>query len=149
MGLGLIWAGVSEDLIPMVSRTGGVWYEVWKAAALVSWFGSLGAEATGAVARETRCTLWATWTSKCLIPACKRQTGFWWRRYRGIEVTVVLGPVLTYACTLLSQAAYDYLTVLSPVLVDKLRLIYSSKGADSWKNRCLNEGRKLSAGASA
>ena len=91
----------------MINRTGNVGFEVWKAAALVSCFGSLGAEVTGAVARETRCTLLATWTSKCLIPACRRQTGFWWRRYRGIDVTVVLRPILTYTRTLLSQAAYD------------------------------------------
>ena len=36
---------------------------------------SVGAEVTGAVARETRCTQLVTWTSKCLIPAFKRQTG--------------------------------------------------------------------------
>lgn len=70
-------------------------YEVWEFAAFVSWFDSLGAEVTGEVARETRCTQSATWTSKCLIPACKRQTGSWWRRYRGIDVPVVFGLVLT------------------------------------------------------
>lgn len=88
---------------------------MWEPAALVSWFGSLGAEVTGAVARETRCTLWVTWTSKCLIPACKRQTGSWWRRYRGIDITIVFRPVLTYASTLLSQAACgSYCGTLAP-----------------------------------
>ena len=54
-------------------------YEVWEATALVFFFVffglSVGAEVTGAVARETRCTQLVTWTSKCLIPAFKRQTG--------------------------------------------------------------------------
>lgn len=81
----------------MIRRTGNVGYEMWESAALISWFGFLGAEVTGAVARETRCTQLGTWTSKCLIPAYKRQTGSWWRRYRGIDVKVVFGLALTYA----------------------------------------------------
>lgn len=52
-----------------------VGYEVYEAVALIFLFWSPGAEVTGAVARETRCTPLVTWTSKCLIPACKRQTG--------------------------------------------------------------------------
>uniref|UniRef100_A0A671DTB8 Uncharacterized protein n=1 Tax=Rhinolophus ferrumequinum TaxID=59479 RepID=A0A671DTB8_RHIFE len=36
-------------------------------------------QAAGALARETHCTQLVTWTPKCLIPACKRQTGPWWR----------------------------------------------------------------------
>lgn len=78
---------------------------------------------TGAVARETRCTQSVTWTSKCLIPAYKRQTGSWWRRYRGIDVTGVFELVLTYIPVLRSQAAYEYLTVdgrYSTYLVAKL-----------------------------
>ena len=50
---------------------------MWEATALVFFFFglSVGAEVTGVVARETRCTQLVTWTSKCLIPAFKRQTG--------------------------------------------------------------------------
>ncbi|KAI2573401.1 EMC4 isoform 3 [Pan troglodytes] len=37
----------------------------------------------GGGSRETRSTQSVTWTSKCLIPACKRQTGSWWRSAAG------------------------------------------------------------------
>lgn len=76
-----------------------------------------------AVARETRCTQSVTWTSKCLILACKRQTGSWWRRYRGIDVTGVFELVLTYIPILRSQAASEYFTVdgrYSTYLIAKL-----------------------------
>lgn len=79
----------------MISVTITVGDEVREAVALVSCFGSLGAEVTGVAAWETLCIQSVTWTSKCLIPACKRQTGSSWRRYRGIDVTVVLGPGLS------------------------------------------------------
>lgn len=66
---------------------------------LLTWFGSLGAEVTGAVDRETHSIQSVTWTSKCLIPACKRQTGSWWRRYRGIRCycSIWASPVLPYS----------------------------------------------------
>ena len=33
---------------------------------------------TRSLARDTRCAQSVIWTSKCLIPVCKRQTGSWW-----------------------------------------------------------------------
>ena len=103
---------------------------------------SVGAEVTGAVARETRCTQLVTWTSKCLIPAFKRQIGSQWRRYRGIDVTIVLEPVLSYTPTSSSRQHMDILlkmalipnswqlNCLSVTLVDRI----SSKSAN-WENK--------------
>ena len=110
--------------------------------------GSLGAEVNGAVARETRCTQSVTWISKCLILACKRQTGSWWRRYRGIDVTVVSGLVLTYTPTFLSQTAYEYLTVdalypeylVAQLLEISVTVVYKSaaKVLNNWKKDVWN-----------